>query len=195
MSPWNCFAVLNGQLYTHSRSHWPSTSVVCHSAEVGRTVLSIEQFQSSALFCCVPVNLEFAARQSSWLRTESRHLQMSADDIHFCEILMTKCIEHIRDLFEYALYKFTLYLLTYFLTHLISLNLHTLKYRRLHGDMIEVFKILNDIHDGKVTPTLHYNNTSVTRGNTFKLCNQTFTHNFRKYFSWARIVNIWNGLT
>jgi len=28
---------------------------------------------------------------------------------HFCEILMTKCIKRIRDLFEYALYKFTLY--------------------------------------------------------------------------------------
>jgi len=26
---------------------------------------------------------------------------------------MTKCIKRIRDLFEYALYKFTLYLLTY----------------------------------------------------------------------------------
>jgi len=31
----------------------------------------------------------------------------------FCEILMTKCIKHIRDLFEYVLYKYTLYLLTY----------------------------------------------------------------------------------
>jgi len=29
---------------------------------------------------------------------------------------MTKCIKHIRDLFEYVLYKFTLYLLTYLLT-------------------------------------------------------------------------------
>jgi len=27
----------------------------------------------------------------------------------FCEILMTKCIQRIRDLLEYALYKFTLY--------------------------------------------------------------------------------------
>jgi len=35
--------------------------------------------------------------------------------LHFCEILMTKCIKRIRDLFEYALYKFTLYLLTYLL--------------------------------------------------------------------------------
>jgi len=44
---------------------------------------------------------------------ESRYFQTSAEDIHFCEILMTKCIKRIRDLFEYALYKFTLNLLTY----------------------------------------------------------------------------------
>jgi len=113
MSPWNCSAVLDGQLYTHSRSHWPSTSAFCHSAEVGRTVLLTEQFRSSALFCGGPVDLEFAARQSSWPRTESRCFWTSAEDIHFYEILMTKCIKHIRDLFEYALYKFTLYLLTY----------------------------------------------------------------------------------
>jgi len=31
---------------------------------------------------------------------------------------MTKCIKRIRDLFEYTLYKFTLYLLTYLLTYL-----------------------------------------------------------------------------
>ena len=66
MSPWNCSAVLDGQLYTHSRSHWPSAPAFCHSAEVGRTALSIEQFRSSALFCGGPVDLEFAARQSSW---------------------------------------------------------------------------------------------------------------------------------
>jgi len=60
--------------------------------------------------------------------------------------------------------------------------------------MIKVFKIVNDIYDGKVAPTLHYNNTSVTRDNKFKLRNQTFTHNLRKYFFSARIVNIWNSL-
>ena len=75
----------------------------------GRTALSTEQFRSSALFCGGPVDLEFAARQSLWPRTESRYFQTSAEDIHFCEILMTKCIKRIRDLFEYALYKFTLY--------------------------------------------------------------------------------------
>jgi len=41
--------------------------------------------------------------------------------------------------------------------------------------MIEIFKIVNAIYDRKVTPTLHYNNTSVTTGNKLKLHNQTFT--------------------
>ena len=60
--------------------------------------------------------------------------------------------------------------------------------------MIEAFKIVNDIYDGEVAPTLHYNNASVTRGNKFKLHNQTFSHNFRKHFFSAHIVNIWNSL-
>ena len=42
---------------------------------------------------------------------------------------------------------------------------------------------------------LHYFTiVSVTRGNKFKLQNQAFNHNFRKYFFTARIVNIWNTL-
>ena len=65
---------------------------------------------------------------------------------------------------------------------LMSLKLHTLKYRRLRGEMIEVVKIVNDIYDEKVAPTLHFNKTSVTRGNNFKSHNQTFTHNLRKHF-------------
>jgi len=35
---------------------------------------------------------------------------------------------------------------------LTSLKLHTLKYRRLRGDMIEVVKIVNDIYDEKFAP-------------------------------------------
>jgi len=33
-----------------------------------------------------------------------------------------------------------------------------------------------------MTKKLHLNKTSVTKGNKFKLHNQTFTHNFRKHF-------------
>jgi len=34
------------------------------------------------------------------------------------------------------------------------LNLYTLKYRRLRGDMIEVFKILHHMYDSSVAPEL-----------------------------------------
>ena len=59
------------------------------------------------------------AGPSTWnsLPDSLRDPEMSLDTfkrqlktLHFCEILMTKCIKRIRDLFEYALYKFTLYL-------------------------------------------------------------------------------------
>ena len=60
--------------------------------------------------------------------------------------------------------------------------------------MIEVFKIVNHIYDEKVALSLYYNTTSKTRRNRFKLHNHSFTHNFRKFFFSARIVNIWNSL-
>ena len=59
--------------------------------------------------------------------------------------------------------------------------------------MIEVFKLVNNVYDNRVAPSLSYN-TSVTRGNKFKLQIQSFNHNFRTFFFSARIVNIWNSL-
>jgi len=41
--------------------------------------------------------------------------------------------------------------------HVIHLNLPTLKYRQLRGDMIEVFKIIYNIYDAKVSPQLMLN--------------------------------------
>ena len=73
------------------------------------------------------------------------------------------------------------------------LNLYSLKYRRLRGDIIEVFKILHHIYDSSVAPEL-IRNTSATRGNKYKLLNHTFHYNFRKFSFAARIVNIWNSL-
>ena len=40
--------------------------------------------------------------------------------------------------------------------------------------------------------SIHEN--TVTRGNKFKLQNQSFNHNFRKIFYSDRTVNIWNSL-
>ena len=77
---------------------------------------------------------------------------------------------------------------------LIKLKLPTLKYRRLRGDMIEVFKILHNYYDLDVAPKLVLNNTSFTRGNSLKLLNHTFRYDLRKYSFPARIVNVWNSL-
>ena len=56
---------------------------------------------------------------------------------------------------------------------LMQLNLHTLKYRRLRGDMIEVYKIIRHIYDSSVAPNIQLGNTGVTRGNKYKLLNHT----------------------
>ena len=55
---------------------------------------------------------------------------------------------------------------------LISLGLPTLKYRRLRGDMIEVYKILTNKIDTDVKLDLKTAVESRTRGNKFKLTNE-----------------------
>ena len=60
--------------------------------------------------------------------------------------------------------------------------------------MIEVFKLVHNVYDNRVAPSLSYN-TPVTRGNKFKLQNQSFNHNFRKIFFSARTENIMEQFT
>ena len=74
------------------------------------------------------------------------------------------------------------------------LKLPTLKYRRLHGDMIEVFKMTHNIYDPDVSLKLEYNSGCSIRGNKYKLLNCTFYHDLWKYYFSAHIVNIWNSL-
>ena len=69
------------------------------------------------------------------------------------------------------------------------LNLPTLKYRRVRGDMIEVFKIISNIYDASSVPTLPLDTSSVTRGISFKLSNLCFYHDIRKYAFVPRIIN------
>ena len=60
--------------------------------------------------------------------------------------------------------------------------------------MIEVFKITHDIYDPDVSLKLVYHPNCNTRGNNYKLLNQSFHYDARKYCFSARIVNIWNSL-
>jgi len=76
----------------------------------------------------------------------------------------------------------------------MHLNLPTLKYRRLRGGMIEVFKITYNIYDSEVSPNLRNYPKSNNRGNKYKLLHHTFHYALHKYSFSARIVNIWNSL-
>jgi len=49
------------------------------------------------------------------------------------------------------------------------LKLPTLKYRRIRGDMIEVYKILTDKYDSKVNFCLGKQQDSITRDHSLKL--------------------------
>ena len=68
-----------------------------------------------------------------------------------------------------------------------------MKYRRLRGDMIEVYKITHDMYDRSVSLELPRNVSSI-RGNKYKLQNHSFYYNFRKLSFAARIVYVWNNL-
>jgi len=50
-----------------------------------------------------------------------------------------------------------------------QLQLPTLKYRRLRGDMIEVFKMVHKYYDINAAVKLNFNMFSTTRGNKYKL--------------------------
>ena len=64
------------------------------------------------------------------------------------------------------------------------LNLPTLKYRRLRGDMIEVFKITHNIsaYDTIVSPYLPFSERANTRGNNYKLQNHLFIMTYESIF-------------
>jgi hypothetical protein len=74
------------------------------------------------------------------------------------------------------------------------LKLPTLRYRRLRGDMIEVYKIVHNIYDSRVSCNILSLSHSITRGNSYKLVKQTVRLDVRKYSFACRVVDIWNGL-
>ena len=83
--------------------------------------------------------------------------------------------------------------LTYF-NRLKFLNLPILKYRRLRGDMIEIFKMLNGNYDVDIIPNLTRGDETRTRGHGFKLGVQRTKYNLRKFSFTNRVVNFWNLL-
>jgi len=76
---------------------------------------------------------------------------------------------------------------------LMALKLPTLKYRRIRGDMIEVYKLLTNMYDDN-TVQLGINSDARTRGHTKKLVVKRCRYDVRKFSFSNRITNILNSL-
>ena len=79
-------------------------------------------------------------------------------------------------------------------SRLRALKLPSLEYRRLRGDLIEMYKMTHNLYDPLTTNSLLTLNNSITRSNQFKLSKpRVNTKPFQKFFT-NRIINTWNGL-
>ena len=82
-----------------------------------------------------------------------------------------------------------------YIERLKFLKLPSLVYRRLRGDMIEVYKILHGIYDEDTSLSLVKSQALNTRGHSLKLKTIRSRYDIRKYSFTARIFSIWNSLT
>lgn len=74
------------------------------------------------------------------------------------------------------------------------LNMFSLKDRRIRGDLIETFKILNNIDKINYENLFEFSPQSVTRNNGLKLNKQRFNTDLRKNYFNIRVVDYWNKL-
>ena len=113
----------------------------------------------------------------------SPHLRKHVDAIEDIQRKFTKHIIGMKDL-SYE-------------QRLSILKLPSLEFRRIRGDLIEVYKIMHKIYDPITTkgllPLAPEDNK--TRGNKFKILKQRTNTNNLKYFFTNRFVNLWNSLT
>ena len=73
------------------------------------------------------------------------------------------------------------------------LHLHSLEVRRVRGQLIEVFKILNGFDNVKSSLLIRDDNP-LTRNNGFKLIGRRFHTDTAKHFFTNKVVRIWNLL-
>ena len=75
-----------------------------------------------------------------------------------------------------------------------ALRLPSLEYRRLRGDLIEVYKMIHGLYDPLTTSSLLTLSEFGTRTNNYKLSKPRVESNqYQKFFT-NRIINVWNGL-
>ena len=74
------------------------------------------------------------------------------------------------------------------------LDLPTLRFRRLRGDLITMYNKLSKVGNDDFYPVTQYHRDINTRGHNKKLRLPTFHSNLKKHFFTSRIASIWNGL-
>ena len=76
-----------------------------------------------------------------------------------------------------------------------ELNMFSLKKRRLRGDMIEVYKIINNIDKVESSKFFILIDTNVTRGHVYKLKKTRFNSTLYQHSFSNRVVGFWNSLS
>ena len=77
-----------------------------------------------------------------------------------------------------------------------ALDLPTISYRCLHGDLIQVYKYLNNYYDVGWSNNLFHLITELyysTRGHKLKLCKHAPNPKLRENFFTVRVINNWNA--
>ena len=70
----------------------------------------------------------------------------------------------------------------------------SLRYRRLRGDLIEVFKFVKGQDQGYLSGMFEFNTNDCTRGHNLKLKMRYSRTRLRQSFFAVRVVKHWNGL-
>ena len=142
---------------------------------IARTFRFMDETMFNSLYkTLVRPHLEYGV--SAWCPYKQKHIKT----LEQVQRRATKIVHHLRHL-PYS-------------QRLRKLNLFTMTYRRLRGDMIETFKMLHGVYNQEASPSLEKPFYSRTRGNTYKLYIQKSKHNLRKNFFALRICNHWNSL-
>ena len=81
-----------------------------------------------------------------------------------------------------------------FIIYLDEMELHSLKRRRVRGDMIEVYKWFKDIYKRDINTVLRIHNGNRTRSCVFKLDKFRFRKDIGKNWFVNRVVYLWNKL-
>ena len=111
-----------------------------------------------------------------WCPSKRTHI----DQIESIQRHFTKCIIGMGDL-EYC-------------ERLKALGLPSLEYRRLRGDLIEIFKMTHEMYDPLTLTSLFSFNNNITRSNNLKLNKPRVNTKIYQNFFTNRTINIWNQL-